>query len=254
MEYAFHIELNISVLGEQAQRLKLLSKVILHISGEMPSLYFIKKNPLNATMRNSYIPMGNWDTETVISSMILASRVRMKNTTTTSRQPGLIKHWLSQSKEYGLEGWLCATAKAVAALESKEWEKTSGTAWRLFSQHRMERRPFSHQSSALEMGKPHQKLGVHCVSQSCSFTQQLQRLPGTSSLWRALTGELKSPLSAHGSLRGIAVLANSASLALRFLAALAPLAAEFQSPVERVAHIPQKPGYWLDEAPVLLRF
>lgn len=59
LEYAFHIELNISVLGEQAQRLKLLSKVILHISGEMPSLYLIKKNPLNATMRNSYIPVGN---------------------------------------------------------------------------------------------------------------------------------------------------------------------------------------------------
>lgn len=120
MEYAFHIELNISVSGEQAQRLKLLSKVILHISGEMPSLYLIKKNPLNATMRNSYIPVGNWDTETVISSMMLASRVRMKNTTTTSRQPGLIKHWLSQSKEYGLEGWLCATTKAVAALESRK--------------------------------------------------------------------------------------------------------------------------------------
>lgn len=45
------------------------------------------------------------------------------------------------------------------------------------------------------------------------------------------------------------VLASSASWALCFLAALASLAAESQSPMETVASIPQKPRYWLDKAP-----
>lgn len=45
------------------------------------------------------------------------------------------------------------------------------------------------------------------------------------------------------------MLANSASPALWFLAALASPAAEFQSPVERVVRIPQKPRYCLDKAP-----
>lgn len=128
LEYAFHTELNISVLGEQAQRMKLLSKVILHISGEMPSLYLTKKKK---TPKNSFechnekflrisgelryrdtqwFPVWYW---------LSASRVRKKNTTTTSGQPGLIKHWFSQSKEYCSEGWLCGTAKAVPALESR---------------------------------------------------------------------------------------------------------------------------------------
>lgn len=51
-----------------------------------------------------------------------------------------------------------------------------------------------------------------------------------------------------------AVLASSASRALRFLAAPASLATESQSPVETMAQIPQKPRHWLDKAPVPLRF
>lgn len=50
------------------------------------------------------------------------------------------------------------------------------------------------------------------------------------------------------------VLANAASRALRALAVLASLAAESQSPAERVAWLPQPPRYRLDKAPVPLRF
>lgn len=213
-------------------------------------------------MRNSYTPVENTDTEALNDFQydtgyqlaesewkhnyhIQATRI---NQTLILTKQGILFRRLA----------VCNCKGSASPRKQKaEWKKTSCTAWRLFSKHRMERRPFYHQSSALKMGKPHQKLGVYCVSQSSSFAQQLQRLPGTSSLWRALTGELKSPLAqqcAHGSLRGTAVLANSASWALQFLAALASLAAESQSPVERVAQIPQKPTYWLDKAPLQLRF
>lgn len=71
--------------------------------------------------------------------------------------------------------------------------------------------------------------------------------------WRA---EVTMLPAAHTWLieRHSSVLANSASPALCFLAALASLAAEFQIPVERVARIPQKPRYCLDKTPVPLRF
>lgn len=49
---------------------------------------------------------------------------------------------------------------------------------------------------------------MYCAWKIRSFARQSQWLPGTSSIWRALTGELKSLLSQqhkHGSLRGTAV-------------------------------------------------
>lgn len=47
----------------------------------------------------------------------------MKTTTTLSGQPGLIKHSLSQSKEYCLEGWVCGTARAVPAQKAQNERK-----------------------------------------------------------------------------------------------------------------------------------
>lgn len=74
-------------------------------------------------MINSYTPVQNWGTETLSDFQYDTGyqlAVRMKNTTTLSGQPGLIKHSLSQSKEYCLEGWVCGAAKAVPALESRK--------------------------------------------------------------------------------------------------------------------------------------
>lgn len=125
MEYAFHLELNISVLGEQAQWLKLLSQVILGISGEMSSLYLTKnqKNPLNATMRKSYTPVENWDTEILYDFRNDAGYQPAESEWKTQPpHPGtqINQTWILQSKEYCLEGWLCGTAKAGPALESRE--------------------------------------------------------------------------------------------------------------------------------------
>jgi len=109
-----------------------------------------------------------------------------------------------------LEGWSCATAKEVPALESRKQrmrENKLDSIKIVPLAQDGKQAPFSPKQRS-QNGKPHQKLGMYCVSKSCSFTQQPRWLPGTSPIWRALTGELRSPRSQqhmHGSLRGTAV-------------------------------------------------
>lgn len=134
----------------------------------------------------------------------------MKNRYTTSRSPELIKRWFSQSKKYCLEGLSCATAKAVPVLESRRWRmrwnklnstKTAPPA-QDGKQATYSPKPYSwNRKATLEIRS------VLCL-EKLLLHSAAQWLPGTSSIWRASTHELKSPRSqqrSHGSLRGTAV-------------------------------------------------
>lgn len=134
----------------------------------------------------------------------------MKNRYITSRNPELIKRWFSQSKKYCLEGLSCATAKAVPVLESRRWRmrwnklnstKTAPPA-QDGKQATYSPKPYSwNRKATLEIRS------VLCL-EKLLLHSAAQWLPGTSSIWRASTHELKSPRSqqhSHGSLRGTAV-------------------------------------------------
>lgn len=82
-----------------------------------------QKNPLNATMRKSYTPVENWDTEILYDFRNdTGYQPAESEWKTQPPHPGtqINQTWILQSKEYCLEGWLCGTAKAGPALESRE--------------------------------------------------------------------------------------------------------------------------------------
>lgn len=189
-----------------------------------------------------------------------ASRVRKKNKITTSRQPGLIKHGFSQSKEYRLEGSLCGTAKAVPALESRKQRIKEKTLISMkivlpVQDGREKEAIFSPKKCSQNRKATSEIWSVLCLTKLllCSAAPGLawHLLSLGSFTWRAEVTTLSSVHVGHWE-----AMQCWPALPLEHYDSWQhwPLPAESQSPVETVAQTPQKPRYWLDKAPIPLTF